>query len=199
MDNSLQLVQRDIDTVCKYLIELEINSVDDQKNAEDLLIMSRNAIKQAEALQADMLSPVKESEKRIRDLFAPYLNKVKMAEGRVKQLLLTWNTKRTTEASLALIEAQKRQTEAISEAKETGEIIEYSPVDVPTVAKTSHTHMGSVTYRDDWKFTVTSPDHVPRDLCSPDEKLIRARIKSGIREIPGVLIEAIKIPIARRG
>jgi hypothetical protein len=40
-----------------------------------------------------------------------------------------------------------------------------------------------------WKGTVTNPDEVPRQFCSPDQKKINEAVKAGIREIPGVKIE----------
>lgn len=39
-----------------------------------------------------------------------------------------------------------------------------------------------------WKFEIDDPYKVPREFCSPDEKIIRQAIANGAREIPGVRI-----------
>ena len=44
------------------------------------------------------------------------------------------------------------------------------------------------TWVPNWKGQIIDAAAVPRDLCSPDAKLILARIDSGVREIPGVHI-----------
>ncbi len=42
--------------------------------------------------------------------------------------------------------------------------------------------------RKSWTFEVTDPALVIRELCSPDEKLIREAVKNGLREAPGIKI-----------
>jgi hypothetical protein len=39
-----------------------------------------------------------------------------------------------------------------------------------------------------WKFRITVPGNVPRELCNPDDRLIRAAVDAGRRDIAGVEI-----------
>jgi hypothetical protein len=39
-----------------------------------------------------------------------------------------------------------------------------------------------------WTFDITDPAQVPREFCTPDERIIRAHVASGIRVIAGVSI-----------
>lgn len=48
-----------------------------------------------------------------------------------------------------------------------------------------------------WKGRIVEPDLVPRDLCSPDQKLIDAAVKGGIRNIPGVIVEEVTTLVTR--
>lgn len=55
----------------------------------------------------------------------------------------------------------------------------------PTVTRTE---TGSGHLRMDWTFEVTDPAQVPRKYLEVNERAIRADVKAGIREIPGVRI-----------
>lgn len=47
--------------------------------------------------------------------------------------------------------------------------------------------LGSAT-RKTWVFTIEDEDKIPRDYLIPDQNAIRAAVRNGIREIPGVRI-----------
>ena len=77
----------------------------------------------------------------------------------------------------------------IAAAKGTGEIIEpLSQSITPATAKSSRSNLGMVTYREDYSIEIVNPNLVPRDLCEPSMTKIRARVKSGITNVPGVLV-----------
>lgn len=48
-----------------------------------------------------------------------------------------------------------------------------------------------------WKGRIVEPDLVPRDLCSPDQKLIDAAVKGGIRSILGCIVEEVTTLVTR--
>ena len=58
----------------------------------------------------------------------------------------------------------------------------------PVESKTIRAASGSATMVKTWKYEVIDPDIVPREFTMIDEKAIRAAVKDGIREIPGVRI-----------
>lgn len=69
---------------------------------------------------------------------------------------------------------------------------------VPEVAKTLVGSTGMTSSRMDWTFEITDPDQVPRQFCVPDERLIRAAVKAGLKELAGVRIYEKEV-FAHRG
>jgi hypothetical protein len=193
---SLKTKDRDL---LVYFESIEITNRDQPKNCEDLLILGRRAVKAAEDTQKELLQPIKEEEKMVRDLFRPYLSRWELALSRVSSALNNWHAKERKAAEELRIEQMKAQAAAIAEARETGEIIQLPNTTPMVVNKTSHAHVGTVTYRKDFDIQVVSPELVPRDLCEPSLVRIRARVKSGVIDIPGVLITEKTITVARGG
>lgn len=167
-----------------------VHDAETKRNAENLIIGAKTALKRAKAVQADLVAPMLEGEKRIRALFKPYLEKLGLCVDRIDKALGVYHNQeliraREEQEHILGLEAQK-----IAEANITGEIVEPTRVEVPTPAKTSRADMGSVTYREGFDIQVVQPELVPRDLCDPSMSKIRKRVESGIRDIPGVLITA---------
>ena len=62
--------------------------------------------------------------------------------------------------------------------------------------KTIRADGGSVTAYTSWTFKVVDPDKVPREYLKVDETAIRAAVRLGAREIPGVdIYEATNIRV----
>jgi hypothetical protein len=175
----------------------QVTDKDSKMNAENLLIGAKAAKKKAESTQKEFLEPITEKEKRIRGLFKPYLGKL---DECISALTKTLNDYHQKELLLAKIEANQlliNQAAKLAEAKVTGEVVEIQPTVIQAPVKTSHSEMGTTTYRDVIEIQIVNPDLVPRDLCDPSEKKIRARAESGVKEIPGVVISKKSIPVSR--
>jgi hypothetical protein len=58
-----------------------------------------------------------------------------------------------------------------------------------------------LSFRTEWFFEITDPDAVPRNLCSPDEKRIRAMVKGmqGATNIPGIRVWSSEVSSKRAG
>lgn len=176
---------------------LEVKDEATQKNAENLFISARHAEKRAKEKQTELLEPIKEADKRIRELFKPYLDKLSLCISRISTLL---NTYRATQERIAKEEQEYRMAELaakVAESKETGEVVDLPLEAVQSPRKTSRPEMGTVTYRDAFGIQIVNPDLVPRDLCEPSLSKIRARVKSGIVDIPGVLVTKTYTTVAK--
>jgi hypothetical protein len=171
---------------------------EEQKNLEDLVILGRRAQKDVDAELKSYTDPIRAAEKSVRDIFESYRNLLKLVDGRMTEAITLWRRKKIAIAEAARVEQMKAQAAQIAEAKETGEIVELQEA-VKAVEKTSHAHVGTVTYRKDYEVQVVNPDLVPRDLCEPCLPKIRARVKSGVLEIPGCLITEKTIAVTREG
>ena len=131
-------------------------------------------------------------------MFKPFLEKLDIGIKAVGAALNDWNRKQTQLADAARMKVLTEQAQKIAEAKETGEVVEFFTTEViPEVAKTSHAHLGDVTYRGHCEISVVNPDLVPRDLCDPSLSKIRKRAESGVKDIPGVIITWGKTPVGR--
>ncbi len=185
----------------KHLAELKVRSTAEQRNAEDLLISARYALKEAQQKRMELTRPLDEAKGRIIDMFKPYINRIETGIGILTRELNQYHAYllqlRQAEEERAMREAAARA----QEAQETGEVQappDDAEIDVPIVPKTSRGPMGSVTYRQEYEIKVVRPDLVPRDLCEPNIPKIRARVKSGVTDIPGVLVTTKTVPVARR-
>lgn len=199
-DTALASLEQRAEPVLRWLHDLKVTSPETQKDAEDLLISARVAWKEADEKRKELTRPLDEAKRRIIQLFQPYMNRLETGINILNRELTSYH-----EALIALRREEERraleeQAARMQEAQETGEIVE--PVElasVPHVTKTSRAHIGTVTYREDWDISVVDAAKVPRDLCDPSMSRIRARVKSGVTDIPGVLVTRRTISTTRKG
>jgi len=194
-------LEESAEPLIRWMTDLKVDSPESQKNAEDLLISARAAHREAEEKRKELTRPLDEAKRRIMALFAPYLERLETGIGILNRELTGYRN--------ALLELQREeerraleeQAERLRRARETGEVVDpvEAPAAMPHVAKTSRANLGSVTYRDEWDIKVVDPAAVPRDLCEPSMPRIRARVKSGVTEIPGVLVSRRTVSTARKG
>lgn len=192
MQQNPETVIQDLELKDKSLFEwigrLEITDTASQKNAENLLTDAKSAQKRATEAQKFLLDPIRESEKRVRDLFRPYLDRLSLGISRVNTLLGDYHRK---QQRIAKEEAEYLAAETaakLAEAKETGEVVDLPTPTVQAPKKTSRAELGTTSYLEYFDVQVINPDLVPRDLCEPSMSKIRARVKSGVKSIEGVLI-----------
>jgi hypothetical protein len=199
-DTVLALLERRAQPVLRWLHDLKVTSPEEQKNAEDLLISARVAWKEADEKRKELTRPMDEAKRQIIQLFQPYMNRLETGINILNRELTSYQ-----EALIALRREEERrameeQAARVQEAQETGEVIEpIELVSVPHVTKTSRAHIGTVTYKEDWDIRVVDAAKVPRDLCEPSMSRIRARVKSGIIDIPGVLVTRKTFSATRKG
>lgn len=196
----VQQLEAQHEILFSWLAGAQVTTDDEQKGAEDMLIVARKAVKEATDKRMELTRPLDESKKGIMDLFQPYLDRLNRGITAVNTALGRWHEKKRAEAEAARLAALAEEAARIADAKESGEIIE--PLGQPVVAaveKTSRAHLGTVSYTPDWDIQIVEPNKVPRDLCDPNIVKIRARVKSGITDIPGVLVTRKYVTTTRAG
>lgn len=183
-----------------WVTTCQVTDKDSQRNAENLLIGARAAFKRADGKRKELLEPVRETEKRITDLFKPYLTRLTFCIDKINGSLQVYHAEQLQITQDEQNYRMAEQAAKLAEAKETGEVVDLPTAEVISgPAKTSRPDMGTVTYRDDYDIKVVNPDLVPRDLCEPSMPKIRARVKSGITNIPGVLVMRTFTTVAKSG
>ncbi len=200
-ETALTELEQQAQPLLKRLDELKVRSPEQRKNAEDLLILARSDWKRADETRKELTRPLDEAKRRIIKLFEPYMNRLETAINILNRELYAYR-----EQLLALQREEERrlmaeQAARMKAAQETGEVLDPNdlPDDLPFISKTSRANLGTVTYREDWDIKVVDPDKVPRDLCEPSMPRIRARVKSGVTNIPGVLVTPRTISTTRKG
>lgn len=182
----------------RWLHDLTVTSPEEQKNAEDLLISARQAWRQADEKRKELTRPLDDAKQRIIELFRPYMNRLDTGINILNRGLTTYHQSLVALRQQEEQRAMETQAARMREAETTGEIVEpLQAPNVPDVAKTSRANLGTITYRDIWDVRVVDATKVPRDLCEPSLPLIRARIKSGVTIIPGVLATKRPSTVAR--
>ena len=197
-ETTIQELQVQQSSLFRWIGELKVSTDAEQKNAEDLLIAARAALKLADEKRKELTRPLDETQSKIIALFKPYRDRITHGIDLINAALTKYHNKKLIDAEAARLTALAQEACRIAEARDTGEILEplSQPVQ-PIVAKTSRTNLGSVTYNPDYDIQVVDPDLVPRDLCEPSMTKIRARVKSGVLNIPGVLISRKFVTAAR--
>ena len=170
-----------------------------RKNAEDLLIVLRQARKTAEDKRLEITRPLDETKKRVMELFKPHIARLDTVINLVSNRLAEYHAaqqRAVKEAQdLLLQEAANR----MREARETGEVVSLpalTPEAMPEARTTNHANLGSVTYRETWDIRIVDQSKLPRDLLVPDMPRIRARVRSGA-DVPGVVAVKRLVPAAR--
>lgn len=196
----IQELESQHEILFSWLDGVSVTTDVEQKGAEDMLIVARKAVKEATDKRMELTRPLDESKKRIMELFQPYLDRLNYGITAVNIALGRWHEKKRAEAEAERLAALAEEAVRIADAHDAGEIIE--PLSRPMVAaveKTSRAHLGTVSYQPDWDIQVVDPNQVPRDLCEPSMPRIRARVKSGITSIPGVLVTRKYVTTTRVG
>jgi len=194
---AVEELQSQQEILLRWLDKPVVTNEPEQKQAEELLISARFAIKQAEEKRKELTRPLDESKKRIMDMFRPYLDRLNVGVTLLTRALQQYHALKVEEAEAARLTQLAQQAARIAEAKGTGEVVELSQAITPAAAKSSRSNLGMVTYREDYSIEIVNPNLVPRDLCEPSMTKIRARVKSGITNIPGVLVSKKYISVAK--
>ena len=73
---AVEELQSQQEILLRWLDKPVVTNEPEQKQAEELLISARFAIKQAEEKRKELTRPLDESKKRIMDMFRPYLDRL---------------------------------------------------------------------------------------------------------------------------
>jgi len=195
---AVEELQSQQEVLLRWLNNPQVTNEPEQKQAEELLISARFAIKQAEEKRKSLTRPLDESKKRIMDMFRPYLDRLNIGVTLLTRALQQYHALKVAEAEAARLTQLAQLAARIAAAKVTGEVIEpLSQAITKAIPKSSRSNLGMVTYREDYNIEIVNPNLVPRDLCEPSMIKIRARVKSGITDIPGVLVSKKYISVAK--
>lgn len=156
---------------------------------------AKKLYKQLEELRKYFVRPHLDYNQAVNNFFKPFLARLEAIDKSMGRLESAYARLKENERRIKEAEARKaaQEQEALL-AKEAQEAaakgVEYEPVAVvppvippePTVTRTVE---GSSSQRKKWTCTIIDPAQVPREYCTPDQKLLNEAVKAGVREIAG--------------
>jgi ABC-type branched-subunit amino acid transport system ATPase component len=131
---------------------------------------------------ADPAAPLEAEKNRLKAAMVAHVRAVEDANRRAFEE----NARKAAEAEAELARTQE-SVNPFDEPNPFDDVPPVTPVEVAPVQEVQvHRAMSSVTKA--WEFRIVNADAVPRQYCQPDERIIRAAVAGGCREIAGVEI-----------
>lgn len=158
---------------------LRIESAEEIAGYSEILTDVIKRRQELETIRKGATKPMLDDLAAVRALFTPAETVCKEIEEIIKGAIMEFRTRMagTAAMSRAALQGAKDATETATElAKVAGAEAALDDTQGPT------------TTRKTWTFTVADEASVPREWLKVDEDKIKAAIKSGTREIPGVII-----------
>ena len=137
--------------------------------------------------------PANEYVKGINGLIKPFQDKLKAIENGLKGKISQHQVRVELEQRKAEEAARKAQVELQAkldaDAKAAGvEAPKMEPAVIAKADTVARTESGTAFQRKTWEFEIEDEAKVPESYKVVDERLIRAAVKAGVRQIPGVRI-----------
>ena len=192
----------------------------DAGRAADDLAFCQSIRKHVELAKADTLAPLRSRLDALRAQYDAALEAIAGAEARVKDAILSWRQQERIERArahqaAAAAQAALAEAEAVADAQAAGlseqaadEIgvsvartvqaqvaADIAPAPLPTAVAGE---AGTASVRVDWTFEVEDYRLVPREYLRVDDVLVRAAVRKGIRDIPGIKVFARETIVGRR-
>jgi len=198
---ALQVIKQDVEErFFPWVVESIVIENDEQlKNMSDLLTIGKAISNDADASLKAITDPIRAQEKEARDAFSPLISRIHIGWARIDDAIITYHRKKKTEADALILLQQQEQAQKIIEARETGEILEQEAIIARPVTNTIKGNMGTTSVQTVPEFFIINENDVPRELCSPDIKKIKAWYSLGNKQIPGVLITYKERTVSRFG
>ncbi len=195
-ETEAQEVQELTSGVVQAAESVVVNSGEGMNEASDILSWVAKAKKQVEDKRKFLVKPLNDHVKAINEMFKGYMAPLEQADAMLRKKVLTYRQEqeriRRAEEERLRKEAEAERKRLEKQAKKEGVAPPPPPPPVaPTMqeqAKTVHSDMGAVSAKMVWDFEIVDEDKVPRNFMIVNEKAIRAAVKAGVRNIPGVKV-----------
>lgn len=188
-DINVREVIRTAASMDAYTSHLVISSDIEKANASEMLARVAKMRKALEERRVYYTKPLLEHKKRIDDLFKRWTVPLEEIDRKIRQAITNYNAV-VEEERRKKEELERKKRELLEEiaAEEGRELPPPAPVEPLPIPKTVRTSSGTVASRMVWDFEVEDEALVPREYLAVDTAKIRAAVRAGVREIPGVKI-----------
>ena len=162
--------------------------------ATALLGWIARAKKQVEEKRKFFVKPLNDQVKKINAMFKEYAAPLEQSDNLLRGKILTYRREQDRirrEEEERLRKLQEKEQKRLEKLAEKNGAPPPPPMPTPIIqeqAKTVHSDFGTVSAKKVWDFDVEDESKVPREFLMVNEKAIRAAVKAGVRNIPGVKI-----------
>lgn len=191
-------------------------------DVNNLMGRASKAYKELELLRRSRLQPLEDETSSVNELFRPVTTRLKALVDAGKALLVGWEEREAQRVAReraelerlrqeaarkegeALAKAEAAKTEkgrqaALARAAEANEAASQAlSIPEPVAPRGARSEHATSTVRHEWDFQIVDASLIPREYLMPDEKKLRAAVRSmGVREIPGVAISQKAVATVR--
>ncbi len=193
------------ETANKLLFEAEdvakITDADGEAKAAAFIGNVKEKYNSIESMRVAIVKPLKDHADNISTGFKGALEPLKRAENIVKEGVMTYRAKLAKEEQERQAAETKRQQESEEAAKASAALgveVEapapapvHVPAPKPVVASAGG---GRMQFTTTTKVEITDEKLVPREYCTADMSKVKAALKLGVKDIPGVTVTVGKKP-----
>ncbi len=212
-ESQVEAVRAEIAPILAAAKAIEVVDEESHTKALGLAAECTKRSRKVEEVWAESREAAHRAWKTITETIAGFTKPLQEAARICNQKAYTWNKaeqdRRRVEAEkLERENAKKLEDERLRQAEELAkagkpklaDAVLEQPVEVAPVQAAPVEKPEGVSYRENWKFEIKSPDVLPREFLMPDEKKIGQVVKAmkGATKIPGVFVWDAGTTVVRR-
>lgn len=195
-EQEVKELQREQNDVVTSVESMEIADQEGMERATGLLSMIARAKKSVEERRKFFTKPLNDQVSKINALFKELASPLEEADKALRQKMLDYKREqdrlaRAERERLRKLQ-EKEQKRLERQAAKKGAPAPPPPPPVPYATEqtpiTTRSEAGTVTAKKTWDFEIVDESKLPRQWLIPNEKAIRAAVKAGVRDIPGVRV-----------
>jgi hypothetical protein len=207
-----EMLSGEVALIVRETTETAITTQQQANRIADLLSRGAAAASALEAKRKVVLAPFKSQIADINRLFDALTDSLEDLSMKGKSRIAAWKKQekdrvereraekqremeeaarkqREAEARAAAAKTTEERKKALADAAAASQEISEAEITMPRdTPKHIRTESGSIIAKERWTFEVVDAALVPRTFCAPSHDAIRAAVKAGVREIPGVHI-----------
>lgn len=172
--------------------EITITNQDEFLQAGDVLKLCKDKIKEVDEERKSYTTPLDEAKKRLMAKAKAITEPIEEYIEKINKAMSDWHIEQDKIRKEEEERIEKEKYDYYKKCQEEGKMP--SDIDLMTKqpevidTKTTKGNIATTSMVETWDFEIINPEEVERQYCSPDERLIRQAIKSGVREIKGIKI-----------
>jgi hypothetical protein len=191
--NQLMQFSAGVNAMQREATELEVKDEASEKRGGEMTAQTKSLKKEIEAQQELIIGEAQRFVKAVQGFTLPFRKDLEAIEAQIKRKLGDYAYRKEMDRRKAETAAQKAAAEAQKkidrEAKKAGvEPVQLPQPVIPQEAAPVRTETGTTSYVPVWDFEVVDISKVPAKYLEINAQAVRASIKAGVRELPGIKI-----------